>query len=401
MASMTSSIPAEPLDRVVFGGIDTHKDTHTAALVDSAGMMLGSAAFPTTRAGYRQLLGWMGSAGALARVGVEGTGSYGAGICRHLSVAGVEVLEVNRPDRSQRRRRGKSDALDAAAAAEAARSGNRTAIPKSRDGQVEAVRALRVPRASAVKARITAFQELDQLLVTGPAQLRDQLRDLPKMKLVRSCAEWRPNPANAADPLTATRLAVRKLARRYLALCEEIADFDELLEPLVAELAPQLVATLGVGTETAGQLLITAGDNPDRVHSEAAFAMLCGVAPLPASSGKTQRHRLNRGGDRQANRAIHIIAKTRKRCDPRTQAYMKKKTAEKHTTREATRSLKRLIAREVYYLLHPADLTASPVPPSRPGIRSAGAVKVEPPTRGTTLTAPSTGTPSKMEEPTP
>ena len=400
MASMTAQISAAQPVRVVFGGIDTHKDIHVAALLDSAGMVLGSAEFPTTRAGYRQLAGWLGSAGHLGRVGVEGTGSYGAGICRQLSAAGVEVVEVNRPDRSQRRRRGKSDVLDAAAAAEAARTGNRTAIPKSRSGQVEAVRALRLPRASAVKARVVAFQELDQLLVTGPAQLRDQIRDLPKMKLIRSCAEWRPNPSNAADPRTATRIAMRRLARRYLALSEEIAEFDELLTPLVVELAPQLVATVGVGTETAGQLLITAGDNPDRVHSEAAFAMLCGVAPLPASSGKTQRHRLNRGGDRQANRAIHLIATTRKRCDPRTQAYLEKKTAEKHTDREATRSLKRLIAREVYYLLNPAPHTP-PVPPSRPASRRAGAVKVEPPTRGTTLTAPSTGTPSKMEEPAP
>jgi hypothetical protein len=156
---------------------------------------------------------------------------------------------------------------------------------------VESLRVLKLTRASAVKARTIAFQELDQLLVTGPAQLRDQNPDLPKMKLIRSCAEWRPNPSNAADPLTATRIAMRRLARRYLALSEEIAEFDELLTPLVVELAPQLVATVGVGTETAGQLLITAGDNPDRVHSEAAFAMLCGVAPLPASSGKTQRHR--------------------------------------------------------------------------------------------------------------
>jgi transposase len=400
MASMASSFPAAPLDRVVFGGIDTHKDTHTAALVDSAGMLLGSAVFPTTQAGCRQLLGWLGSAGTLARVGVEGTGSYGAGICRQLSAASIEVVEVNRPDRSQRRRRGKSDALDAAAAAEAARSGQRIAVPKSRDGQVESLRVLKLTRASAVKARTQAFQQLDQLLVTAPAQLRDQIRDLSKMKLIRSCAQWRPNPANAADPLTATRIAVRRLARRYLALNAEIAEFDELLTPLVTELAPQLVASVGVGTETASQLLITAGDNPDRVRSEAAFAMLCGVAPLPASSGKTQRHRLNRGGDRQANRALHVIAKTRTRCDPPTQAYMKKKTAQRHTTPEATRSLKRLIAREVYYLLHPAP-HMPPVPPSRPGSRRADAVKVEPPTRGTTLTAPSTGTPSKMEEPAP
>ena len=405
MASMSSSVPStQPYpsspgpDRLVFGGIDTHKDTHTAALVDRDGLVVGSAVFPTTGAGYRQLLGWMQTAGILARVGVEGTGSYGAGICRQLTAAGVEVVEVNRPDRSQRRRRGKSDGLDAAAAAEAARTGNRIAIPKSRDGEVESLRVLKMDRASAVQARSQALHQLRQLIVTAPVHLRDQIRDLPKMKLIRSCAAWRPDRSTVADPVTATRIAMQKLARRYLHLHQEVTELDELLTNLVAGLAPQLTDAVGVGTHTAAQLLITAGDNPDRVHSEPAFAMLCGVAPLPASSGNSNRHRLNRGGDRQANRAIHVIAVTRKRCDPRTQTYMSKKKAEGHTRREATRSLKRLIAREVYHLLHPAPHTNAGSP-SRPTSRRAGAVKMEPPTRGTTLTALSTGTPSKMEEP--
>jgi transposase len=400
MASMTSVVPTAQPDGVVFGGIDTHKDLHVAALIDGAGMVLGTAEFPTTCAGYRQLLGWLHTAGPVARVGVEGTGSYGAGICRCLTAAAVAVVEVNRPDRSQRRRRGKSDVLDAVAAAEAARSGNRIAVPKSRDGQVEALRVLRLARASAVKARTKAWLLLQQLLVTAPNQLRDQLRGLPRMELIRRCAAWRPDSHDAADPAVASRIAIKQLARRYLQLDAEISDSDVLLDGMVAELAPQLIATFGIGTETAGQLLVTAGDNPGRVHSEGAFAMLCGVAPLPASSGKTQRYRLNRGGDRQANRALHVIATTRKRWDVRTQAYMKKKTAEAHTEREATRCLKRLIAREVYHLLNPAPHTL-PVPPSRPASRRTGAVKVEPPTRGTTLTAPSTGTPSKMEKPAP
>ena len=295
MASMTSPIPTTQAARMLFGGVDTHKNIHVAALLDSDGGLVGSASFPTTVAGYRQLLGWMRSFGTVARVGVEGTGSYGAGICRQLTSVGVEVVEVNRPDRSQRRRRGKSDVLDAAAAAEAARTGNRISIPKSRDGQVEALRMLRLTRASAVQGRTKAFQQLDQLIVTGPEQLRDQLRDLPKMGLIRCCAAWRSNSHNVADPMVAARIGLKKLARRYLALDEEITDLDKLLAPLVAELAPQLVAVRGAGTETAGQILVTIGGNPDRVHSEAAFAMLCGVAPLPASSGKTQRHRLNRG----------------------------------------------------------------------------------------------------------
>jgi transposase len=347
MASMTPIPTAQP-DRVVFGGVDTHKDMHVAALLDGAGRLLGTAEFPTSRAGYRQLLGWLHTAGMVARVGVEGTGSYGAGICRWLTAAGVEVVEVNRPDRSQRRRRGKSDPLDAAAAAEAARSGLRISIPKSRDGQVEAVRVLRLARGSAVKARTRALQVLQQLIVTAPEQLRDQVRELPRMQLIRSCAGWRVDSQQAADPTAATRIAMKKLARRYLQLAEEISELDGLLDGLVADLAPQLIAVFGIGTETAGQFLVTAGDNPDRIKSEAAFAMLCGVAPLPASSGRTQRHRLNRGGDRQANRAIHVIAATRKRSDSRTQAYLQKKTTEGHSPREATRCLKRLIAREVY-----------------------------------------------------
>jgi len=363
MASMTSEVPPSQ-SRVVFGGIDTHKDGHVVALLDSDGGLVGSASFPTTVAGYRQLQAWMGRAGILARVGVEGTGSYGAGICRQLNAAGIEVVEVNRPDRAERRRRGKSDVLDAAAAAEAARTGQRIGIPKSRDGRAESLRVLRLDRSSAVQARTKAFQQIDQLIITAPEQLRDQIRQLPKMKLIRCCAAWRPDRAAAADPGTATRIALKNLARRYLQLSEEIVELDKLLKDLVAEAAPQLIATLGIGADTAGQLLITCGDNPERISSEAAFAMLCGVAPLPASSGKTQRHRLNRGGDRQANRAIHVIATTRKRCDPRTQTYMKNKIAGGHTKREATRSLKRLIAREVYYLLNSAS--HRPVPPSRP-----------------------------------
>lgn len=233
MASMTSEIPRTQ-SRVVFGGIDTHKDVHVAALLDGDGGLVGSASFPTTRAGYRQLHPWMCRAGMVARVGVEGTGSYGAGICRHLSAAGIEVVEVCRPDRVERRRRGKSDVLDAAGAAEAARTGNRIAVPKSRDGQVESVRVVRLDRGSAVQARTRALQQIDQLIVTAPAQLRDQLRDLAKMRLIRSCAAWRPDTAAAADPVVATRIALKNLACRYLQLTAEIAELDKLLDRLVA-----------------------------------------------------------------------------------------------------------------------------------------------------------------------
>ena len=349
------------------GGIDTHRDLHMAAVIDSNGVELGTEAFGTTRAGYRALLRWMRSFGALIRVGVEGTGSYGAGVTRHLTTADVEVCEVDRPDRTDRRRRGKSDTLDAIAAARAALAGRRTSIPKSRDGMGEAVRVLRLTRSTAVRARTKAWQLLRHHIVSAPEQLRDQVRNLTRMQLIRTCAAWRPDTAGYRDPAVATRIAVQSLARRILELNDEIAGLDTLIEPLVAELAPQLLAVSGIGIESAGQLLVTFGDNPDRIHSEPAFAILCGVAPLPASSGKTQRHRLNRGGDRHANSALHMIAICRMRVDDHTKAYLARKTAEGHTKLETIRCLKRLIAREVYYLLRPP--TASP---ERPHLTPAG-----------------------------
>jgi transposase len=357
MASMTlPALRTQPsqVTRVVVGGIDTHRDLHMAAVVEGDGAVLGTESFSTTRAGYRALLRWMRSFGDLRRVGIEGTGSYGAGVTRHLSEADVEVLEVDRPDRTDRRRRGKSDTFDAIAAAQAALAGKRTSIPKSRDGMVESLRVLKLTRATAIRARTKALQLLRHHIVSAPEELRDQVRNLTRMQLIRTCAAWRPDTVGYRDPVVATRISLKSLARRILELNDEIADLDALIEPLVRELAPQLVAVSCIGIETAGQLLVTFGDNPARIHSEPAFAMLCGVAPLPASSGMTQRHRLNRGGDRHANSALHMIAICRMRIDQRTQAYVAKKTAEGHSKLEIIRCLKRLLAREVYYLLRPA-----------------------------------------------
>jgi transposase len=335
----------------VIGGVDTHQDLHLAAVVTADGTVLGTRAFATTRAGYRALLAWMQSHGQLQRVGVESTGSYGAGLARHLARAGVPVLEVTGPDPAARRGRGKDDTLDAIAAARAAASGQRVQVAKDRSGAVEALRVLRTTRRTAVKCRRAALQQLHNTIVAAPDALRDELRHATRMQLIRRCAASRPDATGFRDPLVATRIALRSLARRILELNDEIAALDALIEPLVAELAPTLVALEGVGTECAGEFLVVAGDNPERLRSEASFAMLCGAAPLPASSGKTQRHRLNRGGNRQANAALHMVVVSRMRLDPRTKAYVARRLAEGLTKREVMRCLKRYVAREIFAVL--------------------------------------------------
>ena len=337
--------------RVVVGGVDTHKDVHVAAVVDLHGVVLGTEQFPTTRAGYRHLLAWMRRFGEPRCIGIEGTGSYGAGVTRHLTDAGVQVLEVGRPDRADRRLRGKSDTLDAEAAARAALAGRRTSIPKTKAGGVEALRVLRLTRSTAVKARRAALQLLHNHIVSAPDEVRDPLRHLTRMQLIRVCAGARPDSGEFRNPAVATRIALKSLARRIIELDDEIATLDQLLARLVQEINPALVGALGVGVTIAAQLLVTAGDNPERMTSEAGFAMLCGVAPLPASSGKTSRHRLNRGGDRAANSALHLAVLTRMRLDDRTKAYVARRTADGLSKREILRCLKRYLARELYPLL--------------------------------------------------
>jgi transposase len=283
--------PVQDSQIEVFGGVDTHHDTHTAAALDAAGAMLGCKQFPATAAGYTALLAWLTGLGCLVRVGIEGTSSYGAGLVTVLRAAGICVVEVDRPDRSTRRRQGKSDPLDAEAAARAVLAGRATGVPKGRDGAVECIRVLRIVRSSARDQRADCMRRLKSLLVTAPEGLRARLRGLSDAKLVAGCAALRPDPADAGTPTTATKIALRRLARRHAALTEEISDLDTLLQPLVEQANPRMLQVHGVGPEVAAQLLTTAGDNPQRLHSDAAFAMLCGAAPLPASSGKTNRHR--------------------------------------------------------------------------------------------------------------
>jgi transposase len=343
--------------RPVTGGVDTHLDVNVAAALDPVGGQLGVAEFPATAtaAGHRRLLDWLAAFGPVARVGVEGTGSYGAGLARYLRAAGIPVTEVDRPNRQARRRAGKSDPLDAIEAARAALSGRASGAAKTRDGNVEAIRALVVAKRSARSTKIKTLNQIRHLSFTAPEDLRARLKDVSRQHLAARAAVLRPSQREGADPvMTATKTALRILGRRVLALDEEKAQIDALLTSLVTATAPQLLTVFGVGAGTAAALLVTAGDNPGRLRSEAAWAHLCGTAPIPASSGKVTRYRLNRGGDRQANAALWGIVITRLRNDPRTQAYMTRRLAEGRSKREVIRILKRYIAREVYrYLPRP------------------------------------------------
>lgn len=344
----------------VIGGVDTHTDFHQAAVIDTVGRHLATEAFPTTPDGYRRLLHWLRSHGELLAVGVEGTGAYGAELARFLRADQVTVVDVDRPDRRARRANGKSDPVDAYAAATAVLSGRAAGTPKTRDGIVEAIRSLRVVRRSAVKSRTQTINQIRTLIVTAPGEVRERLRGLSTAELVRQLARSRPG-TDTADPACAVRTALRRLARRHQYLTREIADADAELRPLVAAAAPGLLALHGVGTETAAQLLTTAGDNPDRLTSEASFAHLCAAAPIPASSGRTHRHRLNRGGDRQANNALHTIALVRMRHDDRTKDYVARRTAEGLSKKDILRCLKRFIAREIYKHLTRQPTTQPPL----------------------------------------
>ena len=338
--------------RPVTGGVDTHLDLNVAAALDPVGGLLEVAEFPATSAGHRRLLGWLAGFGPVTRVGVEGTGSYGAGLARYLRAAGVEVVEVDRPNRQARRRAGKSDPLDAIEAARAALSGRASGAAKTRDGNVEAIRALVVAKRSARSTKIATLNQIRHLSFTAPEQLRERLKGVSRQQLAARAAALRPSQREGADPvMTATKTAIRLLGRRVLALDEEKARIDALLSGLVIQTAPELLTLHGVGIDTAATLLVTAGDNPGRLRSEAAWAHLCGTAPIPASSGKVTRYRLNRGGDRQANCALWGIVITRLRNDPRTRAYMDRRLAEGRSKPEVIRILKRYVAREVYHHL--------------------------------------------------
>jgi transposase len=351
--------------RGIVVGVDAHIDTHDVAVLDDCGRLLGTRTFPADADGYRELLSWVQRLGSIVALGVESTGSYAAGLVRHLRGRGLEVLEVNQPHPHTRRRRGKSDPIDAELAARHVLAASSIVIAKDTTGIVEAIRQLRVARDGAVKARSAALNALGGLIVTAPEELR---RQLLARKTTRGratlCARLRPDQARLHEPVHAARAALRSLARRVIDLDAEINALGRQLKQLVATAAPATTARVAVSTGHAGTLLVTAGQNIERLKSEASFAALCGASPIPVSTGRTDRHRLSYGGDRDANRALHMIAVCRLRYCPRTRAYAERRTAEGKTKTEIIRCLKRYIAREIYRALVD-DLLQLPRPSRR------------------------------------
>lgn len=352
IASSTSRVNAVAGPVVV--GVDTHQQVHHAAVIDLDGRRLADRGFPATGSGYAALLAWAKShstTGALARVGVESTGSYGAGLTRRLLAEGINLYEVSRPEKATRVTHGKSDPIDAYSAAEQVRTGRARGRAKATTSTVESLRMLKVPRDSAVRERTRAYSQLRDLITAAPTPIHDTLIGLTGKQRVASALQLRPDQTRLEDPTQAAKYVLRALAQRIRALDREIADADRHITRLVRQTVPTLLAMRQVGPQTAAQLLITAGQNIDRMTSEAAFAKLTGVAPLPASSGKTNRHRLNRGGDRQANSALYMIVVGRMKDHPETRAYVQRRAAQNMTTAEIIRCLKRHLARAVYRAL--------------------------------------------------
>jgi len=334
----------------VTGGVDTHLDVHVAAAISHLGAVLGTESFPTTTAGYRQLLRWLASFGPIHAVGVEGTGSYGAALARHLADNDVTVVEVARPNRQVRRRHGKTDVVDAIAAARAVLSGDATGAPKAHNGPVEALRLLKIVQRSANKARTQAINQLRNIVATAPDELRSRLRGLKTTELVETCAAFRIREDDDSLPAV-TRLALRELAQRVQHLDAQLERTAVRLRRITTAVAPELVAIQGIGPDVASTILVSAGDNPHRLRNERAFAALAGTNPIPASSGKTNRHRLNRGGDRQLNAALWRVAVVRLRCHDATKTYLERRTEDGKTKPEILRCIKRYIAREVFAAL--------------------------------------------------
>lgn len=335
------------ISKSIIIGIDTHKATHVAVAIDGQGARSAALSIPANPRGYLELERWSRSLGDVAAFGIEGTGSYGAGLSRSLIKQGHKVVEVTRPNRVLRYSQGKSDSLDAEGAARSVLNGQATAMPKTQTGSCEMIRHLKIARDTAVKCRSQAMVTLKTLIINAPADLRDALNEIKgKIGLIRHIAAFRPGEITSTT--ASVKAALRALARRWLVLHEEIQAHDKELEHLVAARAPSLIASHGIATMTVAEMLILVGDDPTRIRSEAALAKLCGVCPIPASSGKTHRFRLNRGGNRQANAALYRVAIVRMRNHPPTLAYVQKRTRDGKGKSEIIRCLKRYIVREIF-----------------------------------------------------
>ena len=346
----------QPSANQIVIGVDTHDLVHVAVAVDHLGRRLGDLSIPTSPSGYEHFVTWASGLGEIFVVAMEGTGSYGHALCTVLRSRGVHVAEVSRPSRKDRRNHGKTDLSDPESAARAFLGGKVTAKPRGNDASVAMIRSLRIPREALVNQRTQAINQLRALIVMAPAELRESLAGLTAKQLIEQVAHFR--VGSVTSPAEASRFAMRQLGRHVLHIDVQVEGLDRQLNPLVAGRAPELLAIYGVGVEVASNLLV-AWDNAHRIRSEAAFASLCGVAPVPASSGKTNRHRLSRGGDRIANRALWRIVLTRMRTDKRTRDYLVRRQAEGKSKREVVRCLKRYVAREVYHALQSSSPTPS------------------------------------------
>jgi transposase len=352
VSSMTMTASAT---QVMFAGIDTHKATHHAAVIDADGRRIADREFTTDSAGCRALIAWLGR-WQVERVGVEQTGTYGAGLTRLLDQGGYQVFDVNTPDLTVRAAAGKSDPIDAVMAADAVRTGRAQTVAKDRSGVIESIRMLQTARNSAVKARTAALTQIGDLATTLDGDLRARLGSSNR-QIAATALTLRPDHTRLHDPTQAAKTALRSIAARIRDLDVEIKELDTALRQLVGTAAPRLLARPQVGINAAAQLLITAGQNPDRIGTDAAFARLTGVAPIPASSGQTRRMRLHRGGDRQANKTIHMIAVGRLKNHQPAMDYLHRRLSEGLSKKDAIRAMKRLIARELHGALK-ADLQA-------------------------------------------
>jgi len=334
------------MDQIIIG-VDTHKSNHIAVAISHQGARLGTMTIPTTRQGYRDLEAWASELGKIKAFGIEGTGSYGAALSRDLLVKGHTVLDVMRPNRQLRYLHGKSDSLDAESAARSVLNGQTSALAKTQTGSSEMIRHIKIARDSAVKAKSQAMITIKTLIINAPAELRDTLDQIKgPISLIRHIAALRPGEITSST--ASAKASMRAIARRWLSLREEIQAHEVELERMACEKAPELMKSHGISTQTVAEMLILVGDNPERIKSEAALAKLCGVCPIPASSGKTNRMRLNRGGNRQANAALYRVAIVRMRDDEETKTYAARRTAEGKTRREIVRCIKRYIVREIY-----------------------------------------------------